>query len=206
MRRVVTLLGRGLLTAILFAICAAGVYGAGGCGTGANGGSEAGNPSRSVMGALAAVEPAALSVDQASNAVSTDTGCPADTIVAIDSRKQEQKFKIESDCSFAIDLFFNKAYSIRFRLEGVDVGGMLFQNSPDRFASPVMELADQPDSLSLGLIVVNDGQSKPENEPTRIWTAFPIMRIPTTTTTAFWTSTSPIAIWTASSTISTTTI
>ncbi|HEX5037528.1 MAG TPA: hypothetical protein VFX30_10255, partial [bacterium] len=165
MKRAVTFMGRGLLTAVLFAVCAAGAAGTGGCGSGATGGSEAGNPSRSVVGALATVEAAALSVDQASAAASTDTGCPADTIVAIDSRKQEQSVKLEPDCTFALNLFFNKAYSIRFRLEGVDVGGMLFQNSPDRFPAPVMEVSEQETELALGLIVVNDGQSKPESEP-----------------------------------------
>jgi hypothetical protein len=155
-------MGRGLLAAVLFAVCAAGVSGAGGCGTGATGGSEAGNPSRSVIGSLAVSEPAALSLDQAAV---TETGCPADTVVAVDSRKQEQSFEVASDCSFALDLFFHKAYSIRFRLDDVDVGGMLFQNSPDRFPAPVMEVAEQEGDLSLGLIVVNDGQSKPENEP-----------------------------------------
>jgi hypothetical protein len=140
-------MGRGLLTAVLFAVCAAGTNWHGGCGSGGDRGSEAGNPSRSVVGALATVEAAALSVDQASTAASTDTGCPADTIVAIDSRKQEQSVKLEPDCTFALSLFFNKAYSIRFRLEGVDVGRHALQNSPDRFPAPVMEVSSRKPNL-----------------------------------------------------------
>jgi hypothetical protein len=164
MKRVFWFLGRGLLAVALASFLGAGLAGAGGCGTNATGGSEAGNPSRTIAGSLALTSAAAvLTVDQAS--ASTPTGCPADTIVAVDSRSQEQTSPVGADCSFSFDLFFNKAYSIRFRLNGVDVGGMVFQNSPDRFPSPVMQLSEQSDDVSLGLIVVNDGQSKPENEP-----------------------------------------
>ena len=104
-------------------------------------------------------------MDQTSAATSTSTGCPADTVVAIDSRKQEQSAEVQPDCTFAFDLFFNKAYSIRFRLADVDVGGMEFQNSPDRFPSPVMELSEQETDVDVGLVVLDNGHSKPENEP-----------------------------------------
>jgi hypothetical protein len=116
-----------------------------------------------VVGALATSSGAALTTDQAS--ASAQTSCPADSVVAVDSRKQEWDFPVEEDCSFTLELFFNKAYSIRFLLGDVDVGSMIFQNSPDRFPSPVMELAEEPTDIALGLIEIDDGQSKPENEP-----------------------------------------
>lgn len=156
-------LGRGLVAMALAAFIAAGIAGAGGCSSGTTGGSEAGNPSRSVVGSLAALSVAALTADPAP--LSSQTSCPADTIVAVDSRKQEWDFPVASDCSFEIELFYNKAYTIRFRLGDIDVGSMIFQNSPDRFPAPVMEIAEEPVGISLGLIVIDDGQSKPENEP-----------------------------------------
>ncbi|HSA60206.1 MAG TPA: Ig-like domain-containing protein [bacterium] len=157
-----TILGRSLMAAALAAFLGAGIAGAGGCGS-ATGGSEAGNPSRSIVGSLAASPNAALTVG--STSLSSQAACPADTIVAVDSRKQEWVFPVASDCSFELELFFNKAYSIRFRLGDIDVGSMIFHNSPDRFPSPVMEIAEESVGISLGTVVVDDGQSLPENEP-----------------------------------------
>lgn len=132
--------------------------GVGGCS--ANGGSEAGNPSRSVVGMLSPIsQTASLEVDEAFS-------CPADTVVAIDSRLQERPFSVQADnCSFSLELFNNEAYAIRFRLGDLDVGSMIFQNSPDRFPSPVMELSQESSEIALGEIEIDDGQSKPENEP-----------------------------------------
>jgi len=108
------------------------------------------------VGTLAALEggPAALT-----------TACPADTVLAVDSREKTQAFPISGDCSFELDLLFNKAYSIRFSKSDVEVGSMVFQNSPDRFPSPVMELTEQSPGIELGVVVLDDGKSKPQNEP-----------------------------------------
>lgn len=153
------MLTRSFLAFAIAASLASTVGGTGGCG--ATGGSEAGNPSRSVVGTLASLE----SVAALQTSASTQNSCPADEVVAVDSRKQLQSFPIATDCSFNLDLFFNKAYSIRFLLGDIEVGSMVFQNSPDRFPSPVMELSEQSPGVALGLIVLDDGQSKPENEP-----------------------------------------
>ncbi len=163
MRRALPFLGRGLAAAALAAFLAASAAGTGGCGSGITGGSEAGNPSRSVVGSLEAPSGAALTLASAS--LSNQTSCPADMVIAVDSRKQEWDFPVASDCSFALELFYNKAYSIRFRLGDIDVGSMIFQNSPDRFPAPVMEIAEESVGISLGTVVVDNGHSQPENEP-----------------------------------------
>jgi hypothetical protein len=163
MHKAFFMLGRGLAAAALALFLGAGAAGTGGCSSGSTGGSEAGNPSRSVVGSLEAAPGAALTVAKAS--VSSQAACPADSVIAVDSRKQEWEFPVEGDCSFALELFYNKAYSIRFRLGDIDVGSMIFQNSPDRFPSPVMEIAEEIVGISLGKVVVDNGHSQPENEP-----------------------------------------
>lgn len=130
-----------------------------GCG-GATGGSEAGNPSRTVTGSVPASAVSGLKLQSAFS-------CVADTVIATNSRDEEVSATVQDDCSFALDLPSDEAYQIDFELEGVYAATMTFENSPGRFSTPVMLISAGEDPLSLDEIIIVDETAIPGREPSR---------------------------------------
>ncbi len=127
-------------------------------GCGATGGSEAGNPSRSVAGLVAS--------DSGSSALQTLVACPADTVVIRNAFSEERRVAIAQDCSFRLSLpAHNDAYTVSFLSGPSVVSSAIFQNSPDRFPQPVFVVSEAAAEMNLGSFVLNQSSITPENPP-----------------------------------------
>lgn len=135
------------------------------CG-GASGGSEFGNPTRAVTGAVATTslsENTPLSF-LISNAMATET-CPADAVIATDSQGEATTVTVEIDCSFSLDLTVNKAYAVSFVLNDEFVATLYVRNSSTGLKSSVFVLSDGETDIDLGDVIISDGEADPENDP-----------------------------------------
>lgn len=130
-----------------------------GC-SGATGGSEAGNPSRTVTGSVPASGSSALKLQ-------STFPCLADTVIATNSRNEEVSATVQDDCSFTLNLPSDEAYQIDSELDGVYGATMTFENAPGRFSAPVMLISPGEDPISLDEITIVDETAIPGREPSR---------------------------------------
>jgi len=128
-----------------------------GCGS-ADGGAEAGNPNRTVIGSVSSSSIPALGI-------SSVPVCGADEVVATDSNNQSLGASVAADCSFRLTLLTPQAYRLDFQSGGQTISSMEFNNSPDRFPSPVMNLSPGSDTLTLNHITLKGGLATPSREP-----------------------------------------
>jgi hypothetical protein len=131
---------------------------AAGCGS-ATGGSEAGNPSRSVAGLVVS--------DSGSSALKTQTlSCPADAVVIQNTASQDRRVSIAQDCSFQLSLpALDDAYTMYFLHGEAVVSSAMFQNSPDRFSEPIFVVSEASTAMDLGRFVLNQETVAPESPP-----------------------------------------
>lgn len=119
------------------------------CGGSVQGGSEFGNPTRTLLGALT------KAID-----------CPADALQAIDSLGQMTTGEInEEDCSFAVELTAGKSYQASFTLGDEVVLTLIVRNSATAAESSVFFFAEDDVPMDLGDITIEDDEAIPENEP-----------------------------------------
>jgi hypothetical protein len=141
------------------------------CGGGAEGGSEFGNPTRAVIGTL--VSDGTLASNNALSKIAglfihsayAAQGCPADQVIATDSRAQTTAVEIADDCSFDLELSTDKAYSVSFTSGDTFVATLIVNNSPNTLRSTVFFVSEDAADLDLGVVTISDNEAIPENEP-----------------------------------------
>ncbi len=132
-----------------------------GCGGGsAEGGTEFGNPTRVVQGVVVEEGESFLKKQ------TTDSDCPADTVIATDSSAQTTIVAIdESDCFFDMELTADKGYVISFVLNDEFVATLIVQKNSSSLRSHVVFIAEAEIVMDLGDITIIDNEAFPENEP-----------------------------------------
>lgn len=153
------------LAKLLFPVFVLVPLGLASCGS-SPGGTEFGNPTREVEGTLTT---AGLSQDIITsffipNAMAAQA-CPADTTIATDSKGLTTMASVASDCSFALSLTVNKAYTVQFVLEDDFVATLFVQNSATGPKSSVFVLSSGDAAIDLGDVVITAGEADPENDP-----------------------------------------
>lgn len=139
---------RILVVALIFASCGGG---------NSTGGAEAGNPPSAGIRAVTGTLP------QSSIAET----CPADAVVATNSRAEATMADVESDCSFSLNLATGKAYTLGFVLGDEFIASMIFNNGSGMSGSMVMMVSEGDNPIELGLITFTNGNAFPGNEPSR---------------------------------------
>lgn len=122
------------------------------CGGNAEGGTEFGNPTRSLVGEL----------DATMGGLSS---CPADRVMATDIAGQTTQTDVRADCSFSLSLTLNRSYVISYTLEDEFVATLIFQSGTSSLTSSVLFVSSGSTSIDLGTVTFDNGKASPEKNP-----------------------------------------
>lgn len=124
----------------------------GACGGNAEGGTEFGNPTRSLIGEL----------DPSDGGLSS---CPADRVIATDTAGETTQTDVRSGCSFELPLTPDRSYVISYTLEDQFVATLIFQSSVSSLTSSVLFVSSGSTGIDLGKITFDNGKASPEKNP-----------------------------------------
>ncbi len=133
------------------------------CGGSATGGSEFGNPSRTLKGVVASE--ANPSGSLARKATSAHDDCPADTVVLTNSLLTTVSLDVNSDCSFDDSVSIDQGYEVSFYKDDIFVANLEATNGPDVLPTSVIYVSDGSTDIDLGTIIISGTRAIPENEP-----------------------------------------
>lgn len=140
------------------------------CGGSAQGGSEFGNPARTLQGTVVSGEEATLRKTTLSNTLLRqqigNNECPADQVIATDSQAQTTLAEInQEDCSFEMELTINKSYVVSFTRDDEFIATLIVRRNASSLGSSVFFMAEANTEMNLGAIRIEGSKAIPENEP-----------------------------------------
>ncbi|MBI2345663.1 MAG: hypothetical protein HYV03_01985 [Deltaproteobacteria bacterium] len=122
-------------------------------GCGAAGGSEAGNPTRTLNGSV--------------GLKSTGSGCEADQVITTNAANETLSATVASDCTFTLSVKSNRVYRLDLLSANTHIGSLETDPGPGRFPSPVVHVMGADTSLDLGELRITDGIATPSKEPAK---------------------------------------